>query len=111
MKKCYEFFFKGNRCQIYYHNKLVVITSLVNSMYFLNLDNGPMMNSILNKHSSNGLNPKHLWHLRFSHAKDIRIRKLKKDRLIGLFGEEHYSTCESCILGKMAKNSFNRHVK
>lgn len=43
--------------------------------------------------------------------KCVRMSNLEKDGLISLSREESYPTCKSCILGKMAKSPFNRHLE
>jgi hypothetical protein len=57
-KEGYEFSFRDNKHQIYYHNKLVSTALLVNGLYYL--DNKPMMNAITNKYARDILNPKQL---------------------------------------------------
>lgn len=58
VKEGYEFSFRDNKHQIYYHNKLVSIALLVNGLYYS--DKKPMMNAITNKYARDILNPKQL---------------------------------------------------
>ena len=48
----------------------------------------------------------YLWHCCLGHINERRISNLHKDDNLGSFDYESFDTCESCLLGKMAKLPF-----
>jgi hypothetical protein len=54
----------------------------------------------------NDLSPTYMWHCRFGHMSENRMKKLHSDGILTLFDFESYETCESCLLGKMTKAPF-----
>ena len=64
------------------------------------------MYSISSKRTRENINPIVLWHHRFGHIGEDRIRQLGESGLLGSLGSEPYPTCESCLRGKMIKLPF-----
>lgn len=110
----YRFIFETNGCFIYLQNKLIATGSLVNNLYFLNLDGNVANiehkenNSQTKRIRDNNLNHKYLWHLRLGHIAEDRINRLAKDGHLGTCASDSYPVCESCLQGKMAKSPFVR---
>ena len=96
-------------CLIYFENKIVTRTFLIDDFYHLHIDasiniNEQTMNVIGSKKLKyRKISQKSLWHLRLGHIREDRLNKLKKDGLLGLLTFESYPVCESYFQGKMAK--------
>ena len=108
-----NFLFSSNECHIHYHNKVVSKGIMVNGLYILELhesirhrDVNVTSTSSRKRFRGESVDLKHLWHHRPGHINERRINKLAKRGLIDPVGSEPGLTCESCLLGKMAKSPF-----
>ena len=69
----YSFKFGNKECLIYLRNKLVGTSSLLNGLYYLNMNDKMNVNAITHKCPRGALNLKQMWHLRLGHLSEARI--------------------------------------
>ena len=105
-KKGYAFNFSDDVCDIYFRNKYVGKASLLNGLYYINVQDDISVSTITSKRKAFDANQRFLWHLRLGHANDRKILELEKDGILGPLGLDPYPTCESCLKGKMTKSPF-----
>ena len=89
--------------------------TLFNDLYFVAPDLPTSHVLELNNHTSSRkrktpphMNQTWLWHLRLGHINLDRIHRLVKDGPLGSLKVEALPVCESCIEGKMSRNSFKK---
>ena len=95
----YNFYFNKNMCLIYFENKIITYTFLIDDLYHLYMDasvniNKQIMNAIGSKRLKDRISQKYLWHLRLGHIGEDRLNKLEKDGLLGPLTFESYLICE-----------------
>ena len=59
------------------------------------------------KRKRDNVNYTFMWQCILSHINKTRLNKLHKDGLLELSDYELYSTCESCLMGKITKSPFS----
>jgi hypothetical protein len=102
----YDIIIKNKCCSIYYNGIFYAHCPLVNRLYVLDLEDKSIYNINAKRARLNDLNPTFIWHCRLGHINEKRIERLHKDGLLNSFDFEPFDTCESCLLGKMAKAPF-----
>ena len=107
----YNFYFNKDMCSIYFRNKIIVRTFLIDDLYHLHMNaniniNKQIMNVIGSKRFRNRISQKYLWHLRLGHIREDKLNKLKKDGLLGPLTFESYLICKSYLQRKIAKLPF-----
>jgi len=118
-KENYKFSFTNDRCSIYHNKSCVGIGLLTNNLYTIIMSGNPIIdvnnqnridiNAITNKHPRDSPNPKCVPHLQLGHIGEDRINKLSNEGYIDPSMFELYSTCDTCLLGKMTKAPFVGH--
>lgn len=101
--------FYDNICSIYHGDDLYVHGCLQHGIYVLHNMNGNsiiMHVSSINRKRDDQVNQTYLWHCRLGHIGEKRIYKLHKEGYLDKYDYESYSTCESCLKGKMTKSPF-----
>ena len=113
MRDGHKLSFSSNICHIYYGNDVVGMDIMVNGLYILELHENVRQRDVNVTSSSSGkrfrdnsVDLKNLWHLKLGHINERKISQLAKRGLINLVGSEPRPTCESSLLGKMAKSPF-----
>jgi len=106
MKDGYSFASQKTGCVISKNNMFVTLTSIVNGLFVLNLDNSPVCNISAKRPRLIDLNPTYMWHCCLVHTSEKCMKKLHSDVLLTSFDFESYETCEACLLGKMTKTPF-----
>ena len=106
LKDGYSFSSENNGCVISKNNMFVVLASIKNGLFILNLDDSPVCNISAKRPRLNDLNPTYMWHCRLGHISEKRMKKLHEDGLLSSFDFESYETCEAYLLGKMTKTPF-----
>jgi len=103
----YKLSFTFYVCRIHYYNDVVGMGIMVNGLYILEWHESVRQMDVNVASTSNGkcsrddgVDLKHLWHLRLNHINERKISKLDKRGLIDQVGSESGPTCESCLLGK-----------
>ena len=107
----YNFYFNKDICSIYFRNKIITCTFLIDSLYHLHMDvsvniNEQIVNAIGSKRSRDRISQKYLWYFRLNHIGENRLNKLEKDGLLGPLTFESYPVCELCLQEKMIKLLF-----
>ena len=87
---------------IYFENKIIGSSFLINSLFQLYVD--VFVNYVKNdvnaigiKRPRDKINQMYLWHLRLDHIGEDRINRLKKIELLDLLTTESYPIYESCL--------------
>ena len=106
MKDGYSFASQKTGCVISKNNMFVTLTSIVNGLFVLNLDNSPVCNISAKRPRLIDLNPTYMWHCRLGNISEKCMKKLHEDGLLSSFDFESYETCETCLLSKMTKTPF-----
>ena len=106
-KMGYTLIIKDKCCSIHLGSKLVATAPLVNGLYVIDVSSYNLQIDIALKKSKHGVNEAYLWHCRLGHVGNGRLQKLHKDAYLGAFDYESFATCESCIMGKLAKSPFS----
>ena len=60
----------------------------------------------LSKRIRSGINDTFLWHCRLGHISKARVKKLQSEGILESTGPDSFDECESCLAGKLAKDSF-----
>ena len=107
----HNFYFNKDMCLIYFENRIVAHSFLIDGLYHLHMDasiniNKRIVNAIENKRPRDRISQKYLWHLRLGHIGEDRLNKLEKDGLLRPLTFESYPTYESCLEEKMTKLLF-----
>ena len=107
----YYFHFNKDMCSIYFENKIIACTFLIDGLYHLHINasvniNEQVVNIIESKRRRDRINQKYLWLLRLGHIREDRLNKLEKDGLLRPLTFESYPTYESCLEEKMTKLLF-----
>ena len=97
-------------CSIYFENKLVTHTFLIDGFYYLHMDasvniNEQIVNAIGFKRSRDRISQKYLWHLKLGYIGEDRLNELEKDGLLGPLTFK-YPVCESYFQEKIVKTPF-----
>ena len=89
-------------CSIYFENKIIACTFLIDGLYHLYMDasiniNEKIVNVIGSKRVRDRISQKYLGYLRLGHIGEGRLNKLEKDDLLRPLTFEFYLICESCL--------------
>ena len=87
-------------CSIYFRNKIIAHTFLIDSLYHLHTDAGvnineQIVNAIGYKRPRDRISQKYRWHLRLGHIEEDRLNKLEKDDFLEPLTFEFYLVCKS----------------
>ena len=104
MSKGYEFNLKDNGCLFYLNGMFHGYAPIVDGLFILNLEQEPVYNMNVKRHTPNEINQTYFWHCRLGHISLKRMKKLHDDGLLTSSDFESFEACESCLLGKMTKS-------
>nr|KYP48511.1 Retrovirus-related Pol polyprotein from transposon TNT 1-94 [Cajanus cajan] len=109
-KRGFRTIFNNNICSIYHGDDLYVNGYLQHDIYVLpDVKLNPVMHvSNVKRKRDDQVNKTYLWHCRLGHIGEKRINKLHKEGYLDQYDYESYTTCESCLKGKMTKSPFTR---
>ena len=106
----YRFVIEDNGCSMFKNEMFHAYMPVMNGLFILNLDSGPVYNiNNAKRLRPNDLNTTYFWHCRLGHISEKRMKKLHADGLLKSFDFESFETCEACLLGKMTKTPFTGH--
>ena len=60
----------------------------------------------LSKRIKTNVNDTFLWHCRLGHISKARVKRLQSEGILEYTGPDSFNNCESCLAGKLAKDSF-----
>jgi GAG-pre-integrase domain len=103
----FEFSFKNRCCTISRNGLFYASVFFVNGLYVIDLGT-PIYGISTKRFKTSNTNSSFMWHYRLGHINEKRIKKLQEDELLDQFDWESIDRCESCLLGKMTKVSFNK---
>ena len=86
----YNFYFNKDMCAIYFENKVIACSFLIDGLYHLHVDtsfniNKQTMNIVGSKRLRDRISQRYLWHFRLDHIREDRLNKLEKDSLLRPF--------------------------
>ncbi|KAJ9542704.1 hypothetical protein OSB04_029210 [Centaurea solstitialis] len=82
--------------------------TLVNGLYTVNLQDDIKEIYHISKRSKDIEDQTYLWHCRLGHINKKRVELLLKEGFLGTSDFKPFDNCESCLSGKMIKESFNK---
>ena len=102
----YYFLIKENIYNIILNGVTIFIGQLNNKIYLLSQSVNVVQNFGKCPRIDN-VSEVYLWHCRLGHINKNRINRLAQEGILEVGDCESLPTCESCLLGKMTKSSFN----